>query len=164
MVGALVLIALGVVFWPVIFVQSERQPLDRTSQVPPMPKLRSMQIEAPEPVTDLAPASEATAIVLHHAPPEAKDSREKPSLDEEGLPVAWVLQVISVSKKEKADALTRELIELGHKAYSRSLRRDGDVLHRVYIGPVFDRARLLATKQSIDQRFKVNGIIARYVP
>lgn len=46
LVGALVLIALGVVFWPVIFVQSERQPMDRDSQVPPMPKLRTMQIES----------------------------------------------------------------------------------------------------------------------
>jgi DedD protein len=167
LVGALVLIALGVVFWPVIFVQSERQPMDRSSQVPPMPKLRNMQIEAPEPVRDIAPA--ATEIILHDAPPEAEDSpledpAERPRLDDEGLPVAWVLQVISVSKKDKADQLTRELVDLGHKAYSRAIRRDEEVLYRVYIGPVFDRSGLLSTKRDIDERFTVNAIIARYVP
>jgi DedD protein len=141
LVGALVLIALGVVFWPVIFVQSA--------------------------VRDIAPA--ATEIILHDAPPEAEDSpledpAERPRLDDEGLPVAWVLQVISVSKKDKADQLTRELVDLGHKAYSRAIRRDEEVLYRVYIGPVFDRSGLLSTKRDIDERFTVNAIIARYVP
>ncbi len=164
LVGALVLIALGVVFWPVIFVQSERQPLDRSNQVPAMPKLRDMQIQAPQPVNKAPSSSDTTEIVLHDAPPEAQDNEDKPSLDAKGIPVAWVLQVVSVSKKEKADSLTRELVDLGHKAYSRSVRRDGEVLYRVYIGPVFDRGSLLKTKQSIDQRLKVNAIIARYVP
>jgi len=165
LVGALVLIALGVVFWPVIFVQTERQPLDRTSQVPPIPKLRNMQIESPKPVKEVVATSEVAEIALHDAPPEAQDEEaEKPALDEEGIPGAWVLQVISVSKKDKADKLTGELVEQGHKAYSRSVKRNGEVLYRVYIGPVFDRSSLLETKQSIDSQLEVNAIIARYVP
>jgi DedD protein len=75
-----------------------------------------------------------------------------------------VLQVVSVSQKEKAGALVQELIDAGYKAYHRPLERDGNTLHRIYVGPVFDRNQLLKTKQQVDKRLKVDAIIARYLP
>jgi DedD protein len=173
LVGALVLIALGVVFWPVVFVDSSRDELDRASQVPPVPLLGEVAIEAPRPVEDVEPVTVLEELELHDAPPQAQaDEIEvaipatpaKPSLDERGIPVAWVLQVVSVSKKDKADALTEELVELGYKAYNKPLRRDGDALYRIYIGPVFERETLLQTKKDVDQRLRVKSIITRYVP
>ena len=62
LVGALVLIALGVVFWPVIFVQSERPALDRSSQVPPMPGMEKTVIETPQPLPDIDPVSAVQEI------------------------------------------------------------------------------------------------------
>lgn len=172
LVGALVIIALGVVFWPVVFVDAERQALDRTSQVPPMPTMKHSRIRAPERLNTVEPATAAEAIALHDAPPEtvaavagdAKTSTPKPRLDDAGIPIAWVLQVVSVSKKEKADALTQDLIDAGYKAYHRPLKRGQGTLYRIYIGPVFDRNQLLKMKKQVDSRLKVDAIIARYVP
>ncbi len=172
LVGALVLIALGVVFWPVIFVQSERPALDRSSQLPPMPGLEKTVIETPQPLPDIDPVAAVEEIALHDAPPQARDSdagnesspEPRPTLDENGIPVAWVLQVASVSKREKAEALREELIGQGYKAYTRIVRHDNEVLHRVYVGPVFERQKLQQAKQDVDGRLKVNAIIARYVP
>jgi DedD protein len=172
LVGALVIIALGVVFWPVVFVDVERQAMDRTSQVPRMPTMKHSRIQAPQRLSTVEPVS--AAIALHDAPPEtvaaaASDtenstSRPRPRLDDTGLPIAWVLQVVSVSEKEKAEALTQELIDAGYKAYQRPLKRDQATLYRIYVGPVFDRNQLLKMKKQVDSRLKVDAIIARYVP
>lgn len=196
LVGALVLIALGVAFWPVIFVESERVAIDRSSQVEPMPELEEVDIPAPQPLEDLEPVSVVDAMRADLQPGEtvdgvdskssalAPESREEdasvsasggservdseapesPSLDERGIPVAWVLQVASVSSRERADRLTAELIEAGYKAYHRPVEKGNSVLYRVFVGPVFEREKLAEAKPLIDDKFKVSAIIARYVP
>ncbi len=224
LVGALVLIALGVVFWPVLFVEGERGSLDRQSQIEPMPALDDVTIPAPRPLPGVEPvrqapepsdaelaaaaeppaeASEAASTDDNGGEPQgadrpatdvaavpdisgkasAKVSRqqaaavpalpekeapapapESPALDEQGIPIAWVLQVASVSTREKADKLTADLIAQDYKAYHRAVRRDDVVLYRVFIGPVFERDKLTAVKREVDRQLKVSAIIARYVP
>jgi DedD protein len=174
LVGAIVIIALGVVFWPVVFVDAERQAMDLTSQVPPMPTMKHSRIAAPERLDTVEPVSASAVIVLHDAPPEivtsaASDTETStaepgPALDDAGIPIAWVLQVVSVSKIEKADALVQELIDADYKAYHRPLKRGQETLYRIYVGPVFDRNQLQKTKQQVDKRLKVDAIIARYLP
>ena len=211
LVGALVLIALGVVFWPVIFVESERKPLELESRIPTMPVLDRSRIEPPQEVPGVAPA-ESREISLHKELPEAigaiekapdddspvnpapveaetaqqsaapkplpkakpglkpqpaptaPSGQNKPALDQQGIPIAWVLQVVSVSKKEKADALTAQLIERGYKAYHRTIRRDDETLYRVFVGPVFERSQLASIKREVDRELRVNAIISRYLP
>ena len=69
-----------------------------------------------------------------------------------------------MSSRERADRLTGELIASGYKAYHRPVSRDDEVLHRVFVGPVFEREKLALAKRNIDEEFNVNAIIARYVP
>jgi DedD protein len=78
--------------------------------------------------------------------------------------VAWVLQVASVSTREKADALVAQLISADYKAYHRVLRKDGKELYRVYVGPVFERGAMLEAKRDVDRRLKVTSIVTRYIP
>jgi DedD protein len=192
LVGALVLIGLGVIFWPMVFVESERSGLDRDTQIEPMPAMDHVVIPAPRPLEDVEPVRSARHAVLPdepagvnleaeavtQAPDPAAEAREEaseegprpesagtePELDAEGIPVAWVLQVASVSSRDKADELTATLISQDYKAYHRAIRRNGEVLYRVFIGPVFERDKLVAIKRKIDQQLKVSAIIARYVP
>jgi len=176
LVGALVIIALAVVFWPVIFVDTERATLDRTRQVPPMPALEKARVAAPQALTNVEPARDSAVIELHEEPPGTREAlpvtspsapaseKPGPQLDQSGIPVAWVLQVVTVSKKSKAEELTQQLIKTGYKAYHRPLKRGKETLHRVYVGPEFERQKLTAVKQSIDSKLKVNAIIDRYEP
>ena len=181
LVGALVLIALGVLFWPVIFVETERPNIDRTPVVTPMPELAEVDIPPPKPLEEVDPVDMVEAMRSPSTAPEAvqpdaatsaaaeaaagdSGTPESPALDEQGIPVAWVIQVASVGTREKADQLTTDLIAMGYKAYHRVGRKDGKSYHRVFVGPVFEREKLGAAKREIDERFNVSAIIARYVP
>ncbi len=188
------IIVLAVLFWPVIFVGPEGELMSRDTQVPSIPSLRKMQLDAPEPLQGVAPArmsapeadaeeaqaaERAMELVAVSAAEQAETSSEEsravageeepgdaeaPRLDEEGIPVAWTLQVISVSKQEKAEALMQELIAMDYEAYFKAVKHGNGTLYRVYVGPKFDRARMLEAKREIDRKFRVKSILARYLP
>ncbi len=74
------------------------------------------------------------------------------------------LNTPSVSKEENAEKLRLRLIEGGHKAYVRKIRRGDRNLYRVAIGPGFEKARIEALKPRIDAEFKVESLVQRYLP
>jgi DedD protein len=80
------------------------------------------------------------------------------------VPVAWILQVASVSSREKANALRDTLLAADHKAYVKQIRSGDRTLYRVYIGPKFEKAQLERIKPSIDGAHGVSSLIVRYVP
>jgi DedD protein len=188
LVGALILVALGVVFWPIIFVE----PGDRSSpgrvEIPPPPLIDTSPIEPPAEgelraspeaeaeagmaqaeVTPLAEgALDANAPVPSAAPtpePQARSTPpQKPALDSSGLPVGWILQVATVSNPAKADELRDKLLASGEKAYVKKLEAGGKVLYRVSIGPNVERAQLEKIQPQIDSRFGVKSLIVRYAP
>ena len=202
LVGALILIALGVVFWPIIFVEPGDSASREERRIPARPGVNTEPIAAPQKDKlrqapqlesrreqerqELERASTpdpiAVAVVedkevvaaepVKPAPVQTtKDTAKtrtkapvKPTLDSEGVPIAWILQVASVSKPEKADELRRQLLELGHKAYVKKIHRSGNVLLRVYIGPKFERAQLDKIKPAIDTQFGVQSMVVRYLP
>ena len=202
LVGALILVALGVVFWPIIFVEPGERSAMEQRRIPPPPVVDTTPIEPPgqadlraspewepdvteaeedtvvEEWTELpdsqeAPTQESTPAVVAAAeavPAQQEQSRtrteapEKPVLDSKGVPVAWILQVASVSSSAKADELRDRLLAIQEKAYVKQLKRGDKVLYRVYIGPNFERAQLEKIQGGIDTRFGVKSMIVRYVP
>lgn len=200
LVGALILLALGVIFWPIIFVQPEREEQSQQHGIPPNPGVVTEVLTPPEldglraspdiaahaeaqreylpapPPEEAAPvpsqAQEDEAVVAAPEPradskPESPARSPKPEplkLDADGVPVAWILQVASVSSADKAESLRQELIGLHHEAYVEKVRSNGKTLYRVYIGPKFEQAELEAKRAAIDARFGVQTLIRRYVP
>jgi len=199
LVGALILLALGVVFWPIIFVEPEQRYAREENIIPPAPVIDSSPIEPPgaeglraspewevadtgddqvidedldvmldeppdEPVAaEEGPEPEPTSVV-----PDIRGARDQapvqPALDSKGLPIAWILQVASVSSAAKADELRDRLLAMQEKAYVKKLERGQKDLYRVYIGPNVERAQLERIQGGIDKRFGVRSIIVRYVP
>lgn len=195
LVGALILVALGVVFWPIIFVEPGERPGVEQVRIPPRPQVDTTPIEPPEraglrpsealqaPPTapaegpggeiaenPAAPAEVETgspAVAPEPAPPVARTRTsppEKPALDSDGVPIAWILQVASVSSDSKAEELRQQLQALDHKAYVKKVTREGRSLYRVYVGPKFERARLETIQADIDARFGVKSMVMRYYP
>jgi DedD protein len=200
LVGALILVALGVVFWPIIFVQPGDRPSAEQPRIPPRPQINTSPIEPPDqvglrsvqevearvqmeealsaaeplepepsPALEPEPAAEQAAA----EPPEQQPATERPTrdtapeklaMDSQGVPVAWILQVASVSNAEKAEQLRQRLLQKDRKAYTRKVKRDGREFYRVYVGPKFERARLETMKSEVDREFGVNSLIVRYVP
>jgi len=218
LVGALILVALGVVFWPIIFVEPDDRSRDVSQRMPPPPAVDTTPIAPPdkaglrdEPLTDAqlesreleqqvdevaadvsrdeepqlvvddAKQSEAAVVtsapdpvseVVTKASPSITDPQNrtrneapvKPELDAQGVPVAWILQVASVSDRTKANRLRDELLSLDEKAYIRAVKRGDQTLYRIYVGPKFEQAKLDALKPKVDAQFKVKSMVVRYVP
>ena len=193
LVGALVLVALGVVFWPLIFVTPEiREPLvlQAMSKRPivdqtPISEPESYESKVaptlpatpsnPQAVQDAADANTQTSAQLTTlASLPSRDSLATPQpravippdeslIDDEGMAIFYVLQVATVGSAQRADEIVRELLALGYKAFATRYVRADDELFRVQIGPSAERAVLLQMKPQIDQALLVDSQILRYV-
>ena len=186
------LVALGVVFWPLIFVTPEnREPLvlqpmsqrpviDRTpisepesyesSVAPTLPAAP----ENPKVVQDAADASTQTnaeEVALASLPrreslaapqPRAAAPSEAPLIDDDGFAVFYVLQVATVGSSERAEEIVEALRARGYKAFSKRYVRVDDELYRVQIGPNAERDALLQMKPDIDEALRVDSQILRY--
>ncbi|MCB1677619.1 MAG: SPOR domain-containing protein [Halioglobus sp.] len=203
LVGALILVALGVVFWPIIFVQPGGPAIDAQVRIPPRPAVDTTPLQPPDvaglrgspelsadsdggqsPATageaalppaapevavepDASTAAESTAAASSGANAAPRPRSEAPQplqIDSDGVPVAWILQVASVSSADKAQQLRDRLLQLDEKAYVQRIARSGKPLYRVYIGPKFERARLEAIQERVDAEFGVSSLVTRYIP
>lgn len=196
LVGALILLALGVVFWPIIFVDPTATEDTALRSMPPSPTVDTRPIAPPDQAglrasprlaaredaaaeADKQPVDVPVAAVAEPlpepepaAPPKPATAAEKlraeppakPQIDAEGVPVAWMLQVASVSSPAKADDLRDRLLAMGHKAYSKKIRRGERNLWRVYIGPKFEKAKLESIRSAVDAELGVQTMVMRYYP
>ncbi|WP_116363974.1 SPOR domain-containing protein [Parahaliea mediterranea] len=230
LVGALILVALGVVFWPIIFVEPDTGARAPVVRMPPPPAIDTTPLPSPDKVGlrtsppldspedieqdsapgdrlgdanqpvpeanqpssegqgegenqgELGPPAEPAAPVAEPAeatkreasaeataePDVAARAREErpvqPQTDAQGIPIAWTLQVVSVSNKERAEQTRQRLDAMGHKAYIKVAEVEGRKLYRVYVGPKFERARLDGIQADIDRQFGVKSMVRRYYP
>lgn len=190
LVGAMILLALGVVFWPIIFVPSEREPVPRQEPIPPAPRVDNSVLPAPDDdglrqaaQPEILTRQKGADVIMPESSsrgeaglqPESDDEPDRrpvtrdtppelPSLDEDGIPIAWTLQVATMSSRDGARALRDELTSAEMKAYIRPLRRANGTLYRVFVGPKFERKQLESIKQRVDSRYDVESVIARYAP
>ena len=192
LVGTLVLVALGIVFWPLIFVTPEpREPivLQPMSQRPaidqtPIPEPESYESavapKLPEPPKNPPPVQEAADIQTQTdaegstlaalpdsdsvaAPqPRVAPPAEDPLVDEQGLAIFYVLQVATVGSASRANELVEGLQAQGYKTFSTRYVRVDDELFRIQIGPNAERAPLMRIKPEVDAVLKVDSLILRY--
>ena len=191
-VGTLVLVALGVVFWPLIFVtpetrepivlqpMSQRPAIDQTPIPEPESYESSVAPKLPEPPKNLPPVQEAADVQTQTdaqadslaqlpdsdsvaAPqPRVAPPYEDPLIDEQGLAIFYVLQVATVGSAARANELVEGLQARGYKAFSTRYVRVDDELFRIQIGPNAERAPLTRIKPEIDVVLKVDSQILRY--
>jgi DedD protein len=194
LVGALILVALGVVFWPIIFVEPGEQGGAEEARIPQRPQVDTTPVETPgmvglrpspeqvkeqpapdRPLLTLAPESPppttsgtaAPEPVKKTAVPVKKTRTEppvKPVIDDQGVPVVWILRVASVSSSSRADELRKRLLEMGYKAYTKKIKSGDKTLYRVYVGPKAEKAKLAKIQPQIDAEFGVTSMISRYYP
>ncbi|WP_163834482.1 SPOR domain-containing protein [Spartinivicinus ruber] len=87
-----------------------------------------------------------------------------PSLDEQGVPIAWTLQLATFGNQANADKLLNELRSAGYKAYSRQVARDQNSLTRVFVGPSLSKDSVILQQQSIAKRWSLPGLVMRFKP
>ena len=185
LVGFIVLSALAIIFWPIVFVspEPEEELMLPVFEMPEKPDLVMSERREPNlervdrsrlPVIERAePTDEATidAIVTNpqieliaadNEPSGQKSSRERAEFDAQGLPVSWELQVATLSAQERAEAIAEQLRKKGHKAYVSPVNIRSQRLYRVRIGPNLQRQRLIDIKPDIDAYFGVESKIIKF--
>ena len=193
LVGTVVLVALGIVFWPLIFdapdvhdpipprARSDKPFVDRT----PIPMPESFEAVVKETLPDSPSIEEgvqlaadkntrtgadAASLQALRGSDELADNSELTGsgngdtlVDDAGLPIFWVLQVATVGSSDRADELVAALEQRGYRAFSKQYLRVAEQLYRVQIGPKFDRAALMQIKPEIDSILAVDSQVLRYV-
>ena len=89
-----------------------------------------------------------------------KIGREKPMLDQQGVPTGWALQLASFKDRGNAIALQKKLVKQGYKAY---IRDKGD-LSKVFVGPDLQKSVLEGVKRDLKRKYKLDGLVLRYRP
>ncbi|UZJ45630.1 SPOR domain-containing protein [Marinimicrobium sp. C6131] len=180
LVGAIVLIAIGILVVPSILRDRQVEPVSTQTLIPDRPAEETMVFEAPTAPDNIEPAPEPdTMFMPEDTSQPVVDSLEEaqseavaePSVPETGASTAdvdertaWVIQVASFRDPETARALRDRLQADGYRAYVRSASTDAGAVSRVFIGPKVSRSEAESTKAAIDRALKVDALILRFEP
>ncbi|VUD56607.1 Cell division protein DedD [Thalassocella blandensis] len=179
LIGAFVLLALAVIFIPVMFDRERMVPVDTKTQIPAAPHIEPVIIETPlpAPVVDAVPVGQSdSAEIVEKDAPKGEDmyvpdesvevslAPEPISVDPQGVPNSWVLQVASFKDKAHANEFRDTLIKAEYSAYSRTVNTSKGIMTRVYVGPKIDKEILLEEKKQIEKKYKVSTLLLKFKP
>ncbi len=148
LVGAVVLIAIGVIFIPMLLDGPPPAPEPVTlERIPPapdaelVPRRVDLTLPPPEPARPVPPPSPSPAQAADKSPDASPDAPATPAPT--GPAEAWAIQLGSFSQPENARALRDRLRKQGYAAFDERLSGpDGKPTTRVRIGPELDRTAL----------------------
>ncbi|AKJ99337.1 MULTISPECIES: SPOR domain-containing protein [Pseudomonas] len=206
MVGALVLVALAVIFLPMLFSRQDEQrqitvDAPAAPQAPAVPPVQVEPVAVPEPQalpqepvpsdeelaqqpaapsTPIAPAPAAPApskpVVAPTPAPAAPAVKPAPTqpitaapakpdttqsrVDANGLSVSWSVQLASLTSRESAESLQKNLRSQGYNAYIRS----ADGKNRVFVGPLIERAEADRLRDLLGRQQNLKGFVVRFQP
>lgn len=181
-VGALVLVALAVIFLPMLFSREDelRQVVvdaPAMPQAPAIPEVALDPVEVPQPIAeeqvppveplDVAEVAEvaeapatAPAAVAPVEPSQPVAPAEPARLDASSLPVSWSVQLASLSSRSGAEELQKKLRSQGYNAYVRTF----EGMNRVFVGPLVERAEADRLRDQLNRQQKLNGFVVRFQP
>ena len=189
-VGTVVLLALALIFLPIIFDGEGSYQAPVSSRIPEAPIISIL----PEPtqsrpiivgnVETIEPDASAAVSLIEEVAELVEEpsvaiatqetvndveitdapifSREVPQLSDAGLPQGWVVRLGSFSDSENASNLVTRLQDAGYKAYSRVMRSSQEALTGVFVGPWLDRGQVNEYQQKLQEEFNLAGLVVRY--
>ncbi|MCL6701107.1 SPOR domain-containing protein [Pseudomonas sp. T1.Ur] len=206
MVGALVLVALAVIFLPMLFSRQDEQrqvtvDAPAAPQAPSVPPVQVEQVAVPEPQAlpqepvpsdeelaqepaaptaptapvapaptvpskpVAAPAPVPAAPAIKPAPTQPITAAPKPDttqsrVDANGLSVSWSVQLASLTSRDSAEKLQKNLRSQGYNAYIRS----ADGKNRVFVGPLIERAEADRLRDLLNRQQNLKGFVVRFQP
>lgn len=160
----------------IVHYQPQYQPHQDSADIAPLRPSDGAQLKPPPAAADdsgksaankkTAPSKkvsakpEAKTKAVKPVVPATKMGREKPMLDQQGVPTGWALQLASFKDRGNAIALQKKLLKQGYKAY---IRDKGD-LSKVFVGPDLQKSVLEGVKKDLKRKYKLDGLILRYRP
>jgi DedD protein len=181
--GAIVLIALGVIFIPMLLDGAGMKEKDRLElRMPPKPKYdfprHIEELPLPEPVEEQVsdePAPKDEGASPSKAPEPEKKQEISPKAEEPESPVSpsvssasrnpaldsYVIQVGSFGDRKNALLLRDKLRKAGFTAYVENVKAQGKLMTRVKVGPVLKRQEAEDLLSRLDKEMKLQGQIIK---
>lgn len=190
MVGALVLVALAVIFLPMLLSREDemRRVVVEAPAMPQAPNAAEIVVEPaevvepeqlpqePVPVEEVEPQIVAvpeqpkptpTPPATQPLKPEptkteqaAAPAQPQARLDANNLPISWSVQLASLSSRSGAENLQKTLRSQGYNAYIRTF----DGMNRVFVGPLIERAEAERLRDQLNRQHKLSGFVVRFQP
>ena len=150
LVGAVALVALGVILIPALLDGSGyRSRQERSVEIPDQPKFPPLTQTTVKPI--------ATPI------DKRKKAVEKKKISQPAKPIrSWALQVGTFDKEANANAFRDKLRKAGHSAYVNSSKSNGKTSYRVRVGPELDKARIEKLKIRFKKEMKIDGFVVNH--
>ena len=177
-VGAIVLVALAVIFIPMLLPGSRDIGFsDNGSPIPPKPaeleNLKVLELEKPQPAPkpreivrtpidehspaappeDVeAPATDKTPLPEETLPPKTTSEAAQPA---DTTPKAWAVQVGSFTQPDNAMRLRDQLRSKGYKAFVERITSADKTFYRVRVGPEVSREKAMALQKDLQSKMKL---------
>jgi DedD protein len=189
LIGAIVIIALAVIFIPMILEGPDDELSPRTQDMPPPPTIdyqTEVELAVPEEASgpdgslaDTTTEQEVSAIPEPHvSQPEAvimeTEAPAKPVEPAVAKPASpaipsrattsitqggWILQVGSFSQQANALSLRDRLKKSGYQASVKDVKAAGGTIHRVLVGPVSDRPSAEKLRNKLASEQKLTAMV-----
>lgn len=178
LIGAIVLVALAVIFIPMILDGSrDSSPSTFGQVVPGKPAiLKKLATATPKPIemparpevverqlvdqhtpklhTDAAAAKQTVPVETSKKTEQAVDAQTSSKSSR-----AWVVQVGSFASRKNAVSLRDKLLKHNYRAFVEAVKTKGTWTYRVRIGPEVRRSSAEATQKALLKKLKINGVV-----
>lgn len=167
-VGAAVLVALGVIFIPALLDGSGyRQRQLQKIEVPDKPAFPPLRQKTVAPIASpvkkpATPAKPSAASAAGGEKPARKSLTQKRRDHHKAAIHAYALQVGTFSKRENAERLRDRLRKAGYAAFVAPEVESNGQRFKVRIGPELEKSRLLAIQKKLRKSMKLKGYVVNH--
>ncbi|MFT6309774.1 MAG: DedD protein [Porticoccus sp.] len=163
LVGATVLIALSIIFWPIFMGTEQSRHVVIEASIPDAPKFERFEIKPANPNPNIKPVgSYQQKLAAEQA--EKAPLNDSKVLDNSGLPTSWVIQLGAFSDQANIDKLVANLRVSKYKVFTDKFAKDGEALTKIFVGPFVELKEADSKKQAIDKQYKLNSTVEKFIP
>lgn len=110
--------------------------------------------------TEPQASKEADSLAVEEERQPIKDGLDEIVFNEQGVPLRWVVQMISYRNRANARAFRQRLHKEGFPVVMREVTNSKQqVFYVVYVGPVLSRSKAVEYKTKLDKAYNTEGII-----
>lgn len=176
LVGAVVLVALAVIFIPMLLEGPGETLVPKVEELPEPEEMRQAVRPQEAPLTIELRAEPEQSVLTESTPQEAekpavvKELITPPPAAEKTEPLAkkqdplgnWVVQVGSFSNERNAMGLRDKLRKSGFVTQVEKVKVSGKWLYRVRVGPFLERSQADSTNKQLTSKFQFKGRVMSY--
>ena len=169
MVGTIVLMALAVLLFPIVFDGGDTFQAELESRIPPEPQFNLLpEPDLTRPVinadTDIGGRLDESQSEIATTDGQVISQTEEDGFDFDSslMPPGWSIRLGSFAEKQNAINLVEQLHKSEYKAYTREFNNSAGELTSVFVGPWIDKNIAEDYLSELEDKFRLAGDIVRY--